>query len=374
MRVKMTIAVAAFVALVLGLPASSYAHPRVTVGPGESIQAAIDAADPGTTIEIAPGTYTESLLIKKDGIELVGAGRKKTHLVPPAGPPTECVFAPAGICVNDADDPSHRVKDVEISHLSVKGFVFGIFYFATKNGEITRVIASDNEGYGIFVNNSTGTTIARNVTGNDGEAGIYVGDAPNADASVWKNVTYGSLFGIFIRDAAHGQVVENKAFSNCAGILFLNTDETTGDPPGEPVELEDWLAKHNNTTANNRGPELCGGDDEPPVSGIGIAVAGGIDIRLIDNGVFGNQPPVGSPIGGGIAVVASPEFATPKPSTGTKVGFNTVLGNTPDLFWDGGGSGNAFFGNDCLSSQPDGLCEDPDDGGKHEKHHRHHRS
>ena len=84
MRVKMTFAVTALAALLLSLPASSIANRTVEVEAGESIQAAIDKAKPYTTIEIEEGTYRESLTVTKDGIELVGEGRKKTHLVPPA--------------------------------------------------------------------------------------------------------------------------------------------------------------------------------------------------------------------------------------------------------------------------------------------------
>ena len=65
-----------------------------------------------------------------------------------------------GICVFDVDenfDPDHVVKDVEISHLSgdrLRGI--GMFFVFTKNGEVTRTIASNNEEYGIFFNSSTG--------------------------------------------------------------------------------------------------------------------------------------------------------------------------------------------------------------------------
>jgi hypothetical protein len=357
--------------LALALPASSTAHRTLNVKSGESIQAAIDAAKPGTTIKIEAGTYSEALRIDKDGIELVGEGRKKTNLVPPAGPPTDCVFAPAGICVNDADDPNHIVRDVEISHLSVKGFVFGIFYFNTEDGEITRVIASDNEAYGIFVNDSTGAKISRNVTANDGEAGIYVGDSPNADATVWKNVAYENTFGVFIRDAAHGKVLDNKTFSNCAGILFLNTDETTGGgPPGTPpppvIDAKDWLAQGNLAAANNN---TCPGDEEegePPFGGVGIAVFSALDIRLIDNGVYGNKVTVAPDPNGipsaGILVAGDPSFI---PASGAKVGFNQALGNATDIVWDEQGNGNSFFANDCLTSQPDGLCDDSDHSGDH---------
>lgn len=362
MRVKMTVAAAALAALVLGLPATSYADDTVTVEPGESIQAAIDRAEPGTTIEIEEGTYRESLLIKKDGIELEGEGRKSTRIVPPADPaPGEgCVFAEPGqppsvngICVGDVDEQFnviHRVEDVEISDLSVTGFSgIGILFFGTEDGVVKRVIASDNGEYGIFAIDSSGTAIARTVAGNDGEAGIYIGDSPNADATVWKNVTYGSAFGVFIRDAANGEVLKNKSFGNCVGILFLNTPE--------PTDVRNWLAEDNDATANNR---ACpGGGDEPPLSGIGIGVAGGIDVRLVDNGAFGNRPaPSGSEVSGGIVVAEE--------SRGTLVESNAAFGNEEfDLVWDGTGEDNRFVANECLTSRPDGLCvdEEGDDDG-----------
>jgi hypothetical protein len=366
MRVKMTFAVLAMATLALALPASSTAHRTATVHSGESIQAAIDAAKPGTTIKIEEGTYAESVTIAKDGIELVGEGRKKTHIVAPAGPPGDC---PAGICVSDPADPNHTVSDVEISHLSVKGFIFGIFYANTEDGEITRTILSDYEAYGLFVNDSSGTKISRNVTYNsvdgvDPEAGIYVGDAPHADVTVWKNVSFGNLFGIFVRDAAHGKVLENKTFSNCVGIVFLNTDETTQDPPTPPVDVNDWLAKDNIVAGNNR--ECAASDEAPPLSGIGIAVLGGNDIDLIDNGVFGNKPGAGfqSAFAGGIIITASDEFTPPRPSTDIKVAFNTAFGNATDLVLDPGNEAR-FFANDCLTSTPDGLCEDTENSGDH---------
>jgi nitrous oxidase accessory protein NosD len=387
MKVKMTLPVLALAALALALPASSAAGGSrvVHVDTGESIQAAIDAARPYTTIKIEAGTYAESLVIDKDGIELAGEGRKKTKIVPPASPTAGegCVF-PAdggalianGICVthlNEQGEIVHRVEDVHISHLSVSGFNGnGIFYLGTEDGVVTRVIAADNEEYGIFANDSSGTKITRNVASNDlpdvnpapgiqlPEAGIYVGDSPDADATVWKNVAYGQLLGILIRDASDGDVVKNKMFSNCVGILILNT--------GAPVDTGDWLAKHNNVTANNRRCDSFEGGEAPALSGVGIAVLGGHDIDLIDNGVFGNKTAEGfeSAFGGGIVVLASPFVGPePVPSTGIKVAFNTAIGNDPDLFWDEQGSGNSFFQNDCLTSQPDGLCEDPDHDGDH---------
>src|SRR4051812_2551844 len=48
---------------------------------GGSIQAAVDAAAPGTTIKIEPGTYLESVTVNKAGIRLIGMGDKESGVV-----------------------------------------------------------------------------------------------------------------------------------------------------------------------------------------------------------------------------------------------------------------------------------------------------
>jgi pectin methylesterase-like acyl-CoA thioesterase len=44
----------------------------IVVKDGESIQEAVKRAAPGTTIQILPGTYHETVYIDKDGIRLIG--------------------------------------------------------------------------------------------------------------------------------------------------------------------------------------------------------------------------------------------------------------------------------------------------------------
>lgn len=395
MRVKMTFAVLALAALALALPASSAANGSrvIHVDPGESIQAAIDKAKPGTTIKLGEGKYEESVRISKDDISIEGEGRKKTELAVPAdlAPDAGCVEVDpdtgqkfiSGICVapeaegqcenappsNDPKAPPkvRAIDDVQVSKLAVTGFsAIGVLFFCADDPEVTRVLARgidapDREAeYGIAAFESEDVEFSRNLTVDGGEAGIYIGDSPHADATVWKNVSWQSGFGIFIRDAAHGTLQKNKTFGNCVGILFLNTDESNRPPEFQspPIDVKDWLAKQNGVTANNR--SCPAGDEGEATSGVGIAVVSGIDVRLLDNGVFGNDSAAESVVKGGIVVIGEPGF---KPSTGTKVGFNTAHGNTTDIVWDGQGSGNTFFGNDCLTSQPDGLCEDPDHNG-----------
>src|SRR5438874_2344334 len=52
------------------LPSGTPLH--LVVHPGQSIQAAVDAASPGATIVVEPGTYNESITVSKPHIHLVG--------------------------------------------------------------------------------------------------------------------------------------------------------------------------------------------------------------------------------------------------------------------------------------------------------------
>src|ERR1700687_5286229 len=80
-------------ALSSGTAASAWASRTIVVGPGQSIQAAINEASPGDTVLVEPGVYHQSVQIRTDGITLRGSGafRGGTVLVPPKSfPKTLC--------------------------------------------------------------------------------------------------------------------------------------------------------------------------------------------------------------------------------------------------------------------------------------------
>ncbi|MHC4536268.1 MAG: hypothetical protein ACYS6K_20145, partial [Planctomycetota bacterium] len=64
----------AFFVLMLALVSRAAVADIHYVNPGESIQAAIDAADPGDEVEVAPGTYTEAIDFNGKAIRLYSSG------------------------------------------------------------------------------------------------------------------------------------------------------------------------------------------------------------------------------------------------------------------------------------------------------------
>src|SRR5215472_3648839 len=73
--------------LLAGAPVpAAKAAAKIVVHPGDSLQAAIDAAPPGATIIVKPGIYqgpggTRAITITQDGIHLVGAARRNQPVV-----------------------------------------------------------------------------------------------------------------------------------------------------------------------------------------------------------------------------------------------------------------------------------------------------
>jgi hypothetical protein len=338
--------------------ASARVSRTIAVWPGQSIQAAVNRANPGDTVLIKPGVYHQSVQIRTDGITLRGSGdfNGGTVLVPPKSfPRTLCnaAFGPTGVCilaksVNPKTGAVIRsVRDDTVTGLLVTGFPGnGVFGYGTDGLQVTHVVAVNDGGYGISRFVSTRTLFAHDVAIGNAEAGFYVGDSPDADTVVRADQAYGNQFGIFVRHAREVLVTGNVVSGNCEGIMVLDD--------GQPGGAGRVTVVDNRVVSNNK---FCAKHGDTPVNlqGGGILLLGATNSLVAGNSVSGNS---GKQINSGGIVVASAHSLT----HGSNPNFDTITGNSAfrnhpaDLIWDGTGVGVRFRANACGTSLPPGLC------------------
>jgi parallel beta-helix repeat protein len=342
---------AAVLALVAGVGSAraqdSARSEKLNVGPGESIQAAVNAARPGDSI-VVRGAHREDVVIRKNGIKLRGVN---AVLRPPARPDSPCSAGPAsvGICIlgdvnlGTFELTGARVRDVSVSGFTIRGFGDGIVALGARNAAYVRNEGLENEGYGFAAFLSTGTKVLSNSAHDNGFAGIYVGDSANANLKVLGNDTFRNALGMFFRNSSLGSISGNKVHNNCAGMLFL------AENPGPDGRYD---VKGNTVDNNTR---ACPGsaDGPPPLSGIGIWLSGSRGMEIVGNRISGNVPSADTVFSGGVVVARGFEG---QPPSNNSVAANNFGRNRPDIFWDESGSGNRFANNNCDTSEPARLC------------------
>ena len=94
------------IALSVPAAAGATAGTTIVVSPGQSIQAAVNQAQPGDTVLVKPGVYHQAVLITTDGITLRGSGDflGGTVIEPPPSPPHNLcnnphIFGLTGVCI-----------------------------------------------------------------------------------------------------------------------------------------------------------------------------------------------------------------------------------------------------------------------------------
>jgi hypothetical protein len=174
-----------------------------------TIDSAVTAANPGDTVVVCPGTYTEDVVITK-ALNLVG----QNATINAKGLPGASTGAILG------QDPYNGIT-IESSNVTVTGFT-------VKGAEGEGILAVNPDPVAVTVAGMslyTGTpithiTIAHNdVTGNDlgfnDPASPYASCTPNGGSDCGE--------GIHLMSVAYSTVVDNKSVANAGGILL--TDE-----------------------------------------------------------------------------------------------------------------------------------------------------
>ena len=283
----------------------------VTVHPGESIQAAVDAASPGDTIYVLPGDYTESpsntvavtinkplSLIAKNkpghghgwnpGHGLFGRDEKpsssgRVRILAAAGQSRGIYAAPA-----TATDPP--IDGLVIQGFTVENFTtFGIFLKSVNNFRLEDNVSANNLENGIFPVLSTNGLVKRNVSYGAQDSALWVEASQNV--RVVDNDLSGSPTGFEITISNEVTAEGNHIHDNTVGV-GLYGPPTAGLPPAQwPSYWNDggWHVYGNYVHDNNAMNTATGGMAAEIPQGSGILVLGTHDVDVKWNWIANND-------------------------------------------------------------------------------------
>jgi parallel beta-helix repeat protein len=339
-----------WVLLLLCANATTRASNAAVIVVSSTIQAAVNAANPGDEVRIPRGIYHESVLVKKAGITIKGdpgAVLDGTGLGDVAG-------------IRVAADGSTRIDRFELIGTRIRNYgLDGILLKRVDNFQIIGGTFSGNGDYGIFPILSSRGSIEDNQVSGSSDTGIYVGQS--SDVEIIHNTSHDNTVGIEVEVSdgitVRNNVVENNALGIISQVLpGLDTFATTN------VQISDNIVVANNQPNPFSDPldllsELPGG--------VGILDVAGEHVTISRNTVVDNNS-------SGIAMVPLlPPLDTADPRVNplpenNQVRDNIVLFNglhpdpklaalgfpAVDLLWAPTGTNNCWAHNIFFSSFP----------------------
>ena len=326
----------------------------IRVEAGQSIQAAVDRAQPGAIIEVMPGSYHEEIIVDTDKITLRGmivtdaAGDDS-----PQRPVLDGQKKLADGVIATGND--FHIEGFEIRHYTGNGVVV-----QNARGPVFRDLIIDDTGlYGTYPVSCTGVTIERVKATRIADAAIYVGQS--RDIVVRDSEAHSNVTGIEIENSINAVVENNYVHNNTGGILVFIL-------PNNPSKAgRDCIVRNNRVIGNNH-PNF--GNPNAIVSrvppGVGVMIMAADNTEVTGNEIRGNNSY-------GVGVF-SLEIAFPKGTVfdvGPTPENNWIHGNTysengrqpagaiveaglsgADLLWDLSGWSNRWQESQATSAVP----------------------
>lgn len=335
--------------LVTAVPPPSWARERarpsmgssgrsiVLVRTGESIQAAIDAAEPGTTILIEPGVYremgnadgTNALEIAKSHLRLIGlsgplklgrsrdataradeaetvrppkgnaaeespgrvvlrnAGGQRNGIVVVPHERTECMDCHSSLAppfprlpgVPPITDTDPVLFDVEISGITIEGFPNnGLFTERLDGFRIVDVRSVNNRNYGIFPTLSRNGIVTQSVATGSDDSGMWVETSDNVQ--VTHNLMENNVNGLEVSNSDDIYVAYNEMRGNTVGIAaFVLQDALFAIRP----DGNRYTIRRNWVHDNNKPNTATGGILATAMPGTGILALAMDESRFVEN-------------------------------------------------------------------------------------------
>ncbi len=300
----------------------------LTVEPGSSIQAAVDAAAAGDTIKVMPGDYTEASGVA--GVRIT----KPLRLVANGEPGAVRILWNGldaqrdGILVEPAEETDPDIDGIEIKGFTVEGFPHnGIFLRHVNNFNIESNESINNLENGIWPTLSANGQVKKNVAYGSQDSALWVEASENV--RVINNELHHSPTGLEITISKEITVENNDIHDNTVGVGLYHPAGAGLDSPWPYSELGGWHIVNNDIYDNNEENTAEGGETSALPPGIGILLLGVDRVDIRKNQIGGNNF-VGVALGDWCLAVAGSGFDC-SPSTpnveDSVPDYNVVTGN-----------------------------------------------
>lgn len=295
-----------------------------------TIQAAVDAADPGDLVLIDEGVYKESVRVNTPGLTIRGVDRNEVVIDGEFERfnGIEVLFTD-GVAVENLTTMNHTLN--------------GVFWSGVRGYRASYVTAINNGDYGIYAFDSGDGLFEHSYASGSPDASYYIGQCNPCDAVITDSIGEYSGLGYSGSNASTNLYIVNSVFAHNGTGLAPNSLDTELLPPVENVVIAGNIIHDNGYGAfPHKGAQWAG-------QGMGVALAGGEGSTITKNLVF-NHPGVG------IHVLPNIDKNVYMSGANT-VTDNFVRGSgLADIALSGMAlSGNCFDGNDFATSLPSGL-------------------
>lgn len=323
-----------------------------------SIQAAVNAAPPGATIRVCPGTYNEVVTVNKANLQLVGP-RTPANCTQPAAPnpATEAIIQAntAGGVVNLLEN------NIGFLRFTVQNNTLGpgVFTSASFSGHDVLQNVVQNNVLGVYfnANGTTVSTVVQNCIRQNNQAGAASGNGIYSDQGLRNaDITQNTFF----RNNSSAIVLTGTAPGAVSGV---DIDANTSRQDGSLLAIFNSTNTRvrSNIARNNTGSAIFVGNDNTALQVLSNSIAGSAR-GVRSSTAFGGGPTTNARISSNAianSTVSDGISAGPNSLTNSVISSNSATSNPRDgiRIEAGGNAGNRIISN-TLRNNAEHDCHD----------------